>query len=372
LLCFFNTKEATALRAVSVEFRDTTATFPFFDEKTHIPGKYIRRWHSCFPNARAARFCDTVIPAVDFKRLRDLEKLDFCFGSRFSMAAFLVTDFHRLKILKLCYKELECEDLELMSGFQCPQLTNLNLFACEGLTSFFACVKIPQLKILSLLGNNADVYTELMNFEGLYFRNLTNLTFDGGFTHFTSGQFPNLTDLNVHCSGLTSLNGLEHPLLTNLFLGDFKGISLEGLRCPRLTKLIMSNFDLPSLESLECPGLMKLILYGCEGLTKLDITPFPLLTDLNIIKCCSCLAESNLQASQLTSFSLYCCENLTSLEGLKFPGLTKLDLGGCGNLTNLDISQFPLLTKLILEGCSGLTKASMAALQRDQLTIRNS
>lgn len=367
-------EEATTLRAVSEEFRHTTATFPFSDEKTYIRGKYIGRWQACFSNARAASLCDTVIPAVDFKRLRDLEKLDLG-GSRFSMAALLITDFRWLKTLKLGHKELECEDLELMSGFQCPQLTNLNLFACEGLTSFFACVKIPQLKILSLLGNNADVYTELMNFEGLYFRNLTNLTFDGGFTHITSDQFPKLTDLSVHCSGLTnysSLNGLEHPLLTNLFLGDFKGISLEGRRCPRLTKLIMfNNFDLPSLESLECRGLMKLVLYGCEGLTKLDITPFPLLTDLNIIKCCSCLAESNLQASQLTSFTLSCCENLTSLEGLKFPGLTKLYLGGCGNLTNLDISHFPLLTELILQDCSGLTEANMAALQRDQLTIRS-
>ena len=53
LLPMFTTAEATVLRVLCREFKDTVAKFPWEDDKTVIRGS-IASWRACFPNAKCA------------------------------------------------------------------------------------------------------------------------------------------------------------------------------------------------------------------------------------------------------------------------------------------------------------------------------
>ena len=53
LLPMFTTEEATVLRQLCREFKETVAEFPWEDEKTVIKGS-VASWRACFPRARCA------------------------------------------------------------------------------------------------------------------------------------------------------------------------------------------------------------------------------------------------------------------------------------------------------------------------------
>jgi hypothetical protein len=96
LLKFFNTKGATVLRAVSSEFRDDIAAFPWDDQAhTAITGTNIVRWLACFPDTRAANFTDTTVPAEVFVHLRDIVKLSMA-RSCYPVLAFFTENYSNL------------------------------------------------------------------------------------------------------------------------------------------------------------------------------------------------------------------------------------------------------------------------------------
>ena len=53
LLPMFDTKEATVLRLLCREFKETVAQFPWEDDETVIRGS-VAAWRACFPKARWA------------------------------------------------------------------------------------------------------------------------------------------------------------------------------------------------------------------------------------------------------------------------------------------------------------------------------
>jgi Leucine-rich repeat (LRR) protein len=229
LLSFSDMKGATVLRAVSSEIRDAVATFPWNDH-TRVPA-HVVQWRLCFPSAWVANLSDTTVLAEAFVRLRNIVKLNLA-RSRFPVAVFVAGHYPQLSSLNLSKVEFESyeEDGYLtempLAALQCPQLTNLDVSHCSGLTGL----------------------------AGLHCPLLTNL---------------NLSS----CKSVTgaALAGLQYPLLTNLSLSFCSGLtSLEGLNCPVLTKLDLSycrGITDAALTGLHCPLLANLNLLDCRGLS---------------------------------------------------------------------------------------------------------
>ena len=84
---FFNTKEATQLRLVSMNIEETIKTIEFNDTETKVKGKF-RDWFECFPKAIGGFFDDTsYITMYDIQDITKIKNID---GTYTSMLKVLV------------------------------------------------------------------------------------------------------------------------------------------------------------------------------------------------------------------------------------------------------------------------------------------
>jgi len=97
LLPMFTTKEATVLRQLCREFKDTVAEFPWEDVRTVIRGS-VAAWRACFPRARWANVTDyrwngsgrmTPVVDADFVHFLGLRRLDMRSCRSVTDAAFV-------------------------------------------------------------------------------------------------------------------------------------------------------------------------------------------------------------------------------------------------------------------------------------------
>ena len=96
LLPMFDTAEATVLRQLCKEFKDTVAEFPWEDEKTVIRGS-VAAWRACFPRARWANVMGskwaggrrTPVVDADFVHFVGLRKLNIRGCASITDAAFV-------------------------------------------------------------------------------------------------------------------------------------------------------------------------------------------------------------------------------------------------------------------------------------------
>jgi len=94
LLPMFTTAEATVLRLLCREFKDTVAEFPWEDDKTLIKGS-VADWRACFPRARwanvsdrGAGYCRVPVEDADFVHFVGLRRLDMSNCRGITDAAF--------------------------------------------------------------------------------------------------------------------------------------------------------------------------------------------------------------------------------------------------------------------------------------------
>jgi hypothetical protein len=96
LLPMFTTKEATTLRQLCREFKNTVADFPWEDEETVILGS-VAGWRTCFPRARWANVMGmgfeggrmTLVVDADFEHFVGLSRLDMRDCNSITDAAFV-------------------------------------------------------------------------------------------------------------------------------------------------------------------------------------------------------------------------------------------------------------------------------------------
>jgi len=95
LLPMFDTAEATMLRQLCREFKETVAEFPWEDEETVIMGS-VTAWRACFPRARWAsvrqvhgRYRKTPVVDADFVHFVGLRRLDMTGCRSITDAAFV-------------------------------------------------------------------------------------------------------------------------------------------------------------------------------------------------------------------------------------------------------------------------------------------
>lgn len=322
LLNSFDIKGATVLRAVSSEFRDAIASFPWDDQCAHVI-THIVKWRLCFRNARVANLSDRIVPYEAFVFLRDVATLNLA-RSNFPMAALCASHYPKLVSLNLSRVETYTKDQQLtvtsLAALRCPLLTNLDLSCRTGLTSI-AGLKCPLLTTLTLKTCRSFTGTALMGLD-----------------------CPLLTYLDLSsCSGLTSLAALQCPLLAHLDLSFCHGLTDAGfaaLHCPLLTNLNLrscTSLTNTSLAALQCPLLTNLNLTYCSRLASLAALQYPLLTDLSLGTCRgltdACLAA--LQCPRLINLCLASCTRITNfgLAVLKCPVLIELNLSGCYGIT---------------------------------------
>jgi hypothetical protein len=141
LLDFFGMQCAAVFQAVPSDLRDAIAAFTWNNGGNILPAEtHALRWRACFPNARAANLCSTMVPAKVFVLLRDLVVLNFS-NSRFPAAALVAEHYPRLTSLKSVEDERNQTKLRFTDAGlaaiprQCPVLTSLELKRCSLLTS---------------------------------------------------------------------------------------------------------------------------------------------------------------------------------------------------------------------------------------------
>jgi len=298
LLAFFNPDTATVLRAVSCELRDIIGDYPWENEY-NVPVNKVADWRSCFPRAKHAHL-EGNLPAKAFVHLRSLVELhlysvpflgrvlageyprltwldldegidnddeeeDYT-GRRLTDADFTALNCPLLTTLSL----FGCDGITGLGGLHCPLLTNIYVLHCEGITDTgLAALKCPLLTTLNLS------YCESITDIGL-----------------AALHYPLLNLHLSHCEGITDtgLAELKCPLLTTLNLSECKSITdagLAALHCPLLESLYLRNcisITDTGLAALKCPLLATLNILHCEGITDtgLEALKCPLLVNLNL------------------------------------------------------------------------------------------
>jgi hypothetical protein len=170
----------------------------------------------------------------------------------------------------------------------------------------------------------------------------------------------------------TGKSDLEAMLLKN---PDIRLILDVGER----EKLELSRHHLPgSLKHLKITGAVTHIghtcLYGCSGLTSLDLSALNKVTHIgwHFLDGCSGLTSLDLSGlSNVTQIGfnfLGSCSGLTSLDLSPLSKVTHIEdtfLDGCSGLTSLDLSALKNVTHIkfgFLVGCSGLTSLNLSVL----------
>ena len=138
-----------------------------------------------------------------------------------------------------------------------------------------------------------------------------------------------------------------------------------------VTRLIAggdANTGLTSLDLSKNPALTELDCYDCPSLTSLDLSKNPALTELS---CASCVGLTSLDLSKnlaLTKLDCSKCTCLTSLDLSKNLALTRLSCGSNPSLTSLDLSNNTALTYLGSRSNTGLTSINGIAVNSEVST----
>ena len=152
LLPMFTTKEATVLRQLCREFKDTVAEFPWEDEKTVICGS-VASWRACFPKARWANVNGymrrTPVVDADFVHFVGLRRLDMRWCSSITDAAFVhLKGIHTLE-MGVCSQPTITD----AAFVQLKGIHTLNMAACRQFTiTDAAFVHLKGIHSLSLFG----------------------------------------------------------------------------------------------------------------------------------------------------------------------------------------------------------------------------
>ena len=257
LLPMFTTEEATVLRLVCKEFKDTVAEFPWRDMDTVIHGS-VAAWRACFPKARRANINQEVWrqgrrkPATDtdFHYLEGLEWLDMTSCTSVTDAAFV----HLKGITTLLMGR--CSQVEITdAAFARLQGSIKSLDMCHSSPSVTgaAFVHLRGIKELFMKFCRQDTicdasFEHLVGLETLDMGGCNQLT-------ITSGAFQYL-------KGIKSLTmwGCTQDTITDAAFTHLKGIHT----------LNMAYCDQPTISDealVPLKGVHSLCLWGCTQLT---------------------------------------------------------------------------------------------------------
>ena len=214
-----------------------------------------------------------------------------------------------------------------------PNITSLNLSACNNLRNIDAVHKLTKLQVLNIRESQGE-----------------------------------LTELSL--TGLPDL----HTVLTDASL--FEKVSFVDL--PRLESIDLSgDFDLAELELRKLPVLKTIDLSGCNRLRTVDFSDAEALETIRMVmgwygdEPVELESVNVARLEDLGALEIINCKSLSTIQGLQYlQSLTALDLRGCEGLTQLDgLKELSLLLVLDLTGCSHLEQIDDASELRDLVGI---
>ena len=214
LLPMFDTAEATVLRQVCKEFKDTVADFPWEDEKTVIRGS-VAAWRACFPKARWA----SVSQWGKKGRKTPLVDADF-------------VHFVGLRRLNMSY----CRDVTGAAFVHLKGIQSLDMSGCNQLTiTDKAFVHLKGIHTLNMAFCSQYTITgaAFAHLKGIHTLNMTCCSQD------------TITDTTfVHLKGIHTLNmgGCGHATITDAAFVHLKGVhSLSLFWCTQLTSAVFTH-----------------------------------------------------------------------------------------------------------------------------------
>jgi hypothetical protein len=216
LLPMFDTEEATTLRQLCKEFKNTVADFPWEDERTVIRGS-VAGWRVCFPRARWANVAQA--PWVKGHRKTPLVNADFV---------------HFVGVRRLNMKG--SSSITDAAFAHLKGIHTLNMAACyQNTITDAAFAHLKGIHTLRMMSCNQPTITDaaFVHLQGIHTLEM------GGCDQIT------ITDAAfVHLKGIHTLNMIfcNQPTITVAAFAHLKGIhTLSLFLCTQLTNAVFTH-----------------------------------------------------------------------------------------------------------------------------------
>ena len=211
---------------------------------------------------------------------------------------------------------------------RCPNLTEINLSGCTGLTG---SMRLPGSPV------------RMFNVSGCTGLDALELYYDQG-----------LTSLDISNTNLTTLDISTHPDLSSLNLtGATKLTEINANGCLALFNPDLSGLtEIQTLDFRQCSAILSLDTFGLTKLENLYIDGCSNMTDLNISGCTMITSLSFDGCGSLSTFNANDCTGLTSLDISGRAILETLNINGCTGIKNLNLAGCSRLNNLQVQNCA--------------------